>query len=391
MTSAPQAAAIQAKGADRAAMNAALVLALALPGDAVLYLLLPLYAATFGVTLPEAGVLLAANRIVRIFGYGWVAHIYGTRGARAACLAASAGAIFSTFSYAAFSGVWILLVARLVWGLSFAALNIANQALPTAVMHGAARRSGRARSIVAVGPMVGLMAGAVIAERFGPRPVFFALGCLAALAPLAALQLPSLPEPFERGRPSFSWPSSISIWSFSMGLTLDGIFVFGLSLLASRNGTGTGIGSAVVLAGAAMALRYLSEIVLSPVGGALAHRFGARRLLIGLSFGCAIGLLLIGMPDWIIWAGVLSTVVLRALLQPLPAPVVAETVGGAHRVPALANQATWRDIGAGAGPLVAGLLFNQVPTLAIYAGAACVLAGATLLFARSSTPSANDD
>ncbi len=361
-------------------------MALAVPGDAVLYLMLPLYAATFGVTLPEAGILLAANRIVRIFGYRYVAQFYGTRGARAACLAASAGAIFSTFGYWAFSGVWGLLVARLVWGLSFAALNIANQALPTAVMDGAARRSGRARSIVAVGPMVGLMAGAVIAEQFGPRPVFLVLGCLAALAPIFALQLPSLPEPFMRGRPRFSRPSSMSIWSFSMGLTLDGIFVFGLSLLASRAGSG----SAVVLAGAAMALRYLSEIVLSPVGGALAQRLGARRLLIGLSFGCATGLFLVGVPDWIVWAGVLWTVVLRALLQPLPAPVVAETVGSAHRVPALANQATWRDIGAGAGPLVAGLLFNQVPPFAIYAGAACILAVATMLFARSSTQPASD-
>ena len=47
----------------------ALTLTLALPGDTVLYLLLPLQAAAFAVTLPEAGFLLAANRIVRVFGY----------------------------------------------------------------------------------------------------------------------------------------------------------------------------------------------------------------------------------------------------------------------------------------------------------------------------------
>lgn len=45
-------------------------MALALPGDAILYLLLPLYAASFGVSLVEAGLLLAANRLVRIAGYG---------------------------------------------------------------------------------------------------------------------------------------------------------------------------------------------------------------------------------------------------------------------------------------------------------------------------------
>jgi hypothetical protein len=45
--------------ADRASRNAALTLSLALPGDTVLYLLLPLHAATFGSSLPEAGLLLA--------------------------------------------------------------------------------------------------------------------------------------------------------------------------------------------------------------------------------------------------------------------------------------------------------------------------------------------
>src|SRR3954463_8598148 len=75
--------------ADRASRDAALTLGLGLPGDPVLYLLLPLYAAEFGVSLPEAGVLLAANRLVRIAGYGWVARGYERFGPRAACIASA--------------------------------------------------------------------------------------------------------------------------------------------------------------------------------------------------------------------------------------------------------------------------------------------------------------
>src|ERR1044071_7808148 len=85
--------------ADLASSNAALTLGLGLPGDTVLYLLLPLYGAEFGVSLPEAGVLLAANRLVRIAGYGWVARGYERFGPRTACLAAAAGAIGSTLGY----------------------------------------------------------------------------------------------------------------------------------------------------------------------------------------------------------------------------------------------------------------------------------------------------
>jgi hypothetical protein len=53
------------------------------------------------------------------------------------------------------SGVWLLLGARLIWRLAFAAMNIANQALPTSHLRDALQRMGRTRSIVAVGAWPG--------------------------------------------------------------------------------------------------------------------------------------------------------------------------------------------------------------------------------------------
>ncbi len=58
--------------ADRHSRFAALALGMALPTDVLLYLLLPMYASDFGLNLAEVGVLLAANRLVRIVGYGAV-------------------------------------------------------------------------------------------------------------------------------------------------------------------------------------------------------------------------------------------------------------------------------------------------------------------------------
>jgi hypothetical protein len=315
---------MNAEDADSASCNAALTLTLALPGDTVLYLPLPLHAATFAVTLPEAGLLLAANRIVRVFGYHWVAKFYIIRGPRAGCLSATAGAILSTFAYAACSGVWPLLVARLMWGLAFAAMNIANQARPTSHMNDALRRMGRARSIVAVGPMAGLLPGGIAADLWGPRVVFLALGCIALAAPYFAMQLPTTPEPVVQQlqqRPPLTGFDTFSIWSFCMGFALDGLFVFGLSLHAVA-----GLGSSgVIAASVTMAVRFISEIFLSPSGSALARRYGARRMMIGLSLGAAAALALLGTPEPMLWVGVLATVILRALLQPLPAPVISRS------------------------------------------------------------------
>ena len=369
---------MNAEDADRATFNSAMTLGLALPGDTVLYLLLPIHAAAFGVTLPEVGLLLAANRLVRIIGYNWVASFYARKGPRAACVLAVVGAALAAVTYAGASGVWLLLVARLIWGLSFAAMNIATHALPTSETSGAARRSGWSRSIIAAGPAVGLVVGAVISELYGPRVVFALLAAVALCALPFAWRLPSTPENLVSSGPRFARPGAISIWSFSMGLALDGLFIFGLAVLAKANLPE----GAAIAAGLAMALRYVCEILLSPVGGSLSHRFGARRLLILLSLAAAGGLLLLGFGGVSLWLGAIAVITLRALLQPLPAPVVAEAFPGPARVPALARQATWRDIGAGAGPLVAGFLFPVLPALVIYAGAAGMLAGSALLVGR---------
>lgn len=364
--------------ADTATRNAAIALALVIPGDTLLYLLLPLYAPQFGVTLPEVGILLAANRLVRIVLYPMVARAYAAVGPRAACLVATFAGIAATLCYATCSGLWLLLAGRLIWGVSFATLNLSNQALSTAVADGSARRSGRARSIIASGSMFGLVIGAILAEIGDPRLVFWVATAASLLAPLFALAVPPMREAarVKSGGAAFGAPSPMSIWAFCFGFTLDGIFVFGLSLIA-KSSVSSG---AVLAAGGVLALRYLSEMLLSPVSGSLAERFGAMRVMVVLSLTLAGLLLVLGLGGGaiLIWLAVVASVLVRAVVQPLPPPVLAELYPGPERVPAMARQATWRDIGAGTGPLAAGALFPIAPPLAIWAGAALMLAGASL-------------
>jgi MFS family permease len=364
--------------ADENSRHASLTLAFAQPGDTLLYLLLPLHHDTFGVTLAEAGLLLAANRLVRIAGYGWVARFYAERGPRTACLLAAVGSLISTAGYGLLSGLWALLIARLVWGLSFAAMNIATQALATAELEGSARRSGRMRSIVAAGPFLGLVVGAVVDQLAGPRAAFLVLATAAIVAFAFAVKLPREGEgrPERLGSPRFRMPSRLDTWSFIQGITLDGLFVIGMSVLAAAALPSY----AVLAAGAALALRYIAEIALGPVGGGLAQRFGPRRILTFLSVSSAVGLAVIGFG--VLWIGALLVVCLRGLIQPIPGPVIALENPGRERVPALAALATWRDLGAGTGPILAGVLLPLVPHPALYGGAALLLAVSATAVAR---------
>jgi DHA1 family inner membrane transport protein len=357
--------------------HAAIALGLSLPADTVLYLLLPMYAAQFGVSLAEAGMLLAANRLVRIAGYGWVARFYARYGDRPTCTLAVVAAAFCGLGYATLSGFWALLPLRLMWGLCFAALNLSTQALATAIPFGAARRSGRSRAFIAMGPVLALPLGAALAYWAGPRPIFFVLAVISLLAVGVTRRLPAAPHPVGKPTRRFKWPNSLDAWSFMEGLTLDGLFIIGLSYL----GKDLLPGGAVIVAGVLLALRYLAEILLSPVGGHLAERFGAERLLVMLSLFTAVALMGFG-AGWL-WSCAAVIVVLRALQLPLLAPIVARRTPGPERVRALAARSVWRDIGAGTGPMLAGLLLPVIAPSWIYGVSALLLALAALACGRN--------
>ncbi|MCA1325538.1 MFS transporter [Herbaspirillum sp. alder98] len=355
--------------------HAAMSLSAALPADIVLYLLLPMYAANFHVSLAEVGILLAANRLVRIAGYRWVARFYAERGDRPTCMLAVAAAVVCALGYVVADGFWVLLPLRLLWGMAFAGLNLSTQSMSTANPMGAARRSGRSRAVIAIGPMLWLPTAALLAAQFGPRVVFLLVAGTALLGLLAARRLPSHPYPKPPAR-RWKMPNALDWWSFLEGLTLDGLFIIGLSYMSKQSFSE----HAELIAGTLMAMRYAGEIVLAPVGGWLAERFGAVRVLVVLSLTTCLALVGFGAGALWLFAGFI--VVLRSLQLPLLAPIVAARTPPEERVHALAGRAIWRDIGAGAGPIMAGLLLPVMSSLWIYSMAAGALALAAVACAR---------
>ncbi|OPK04138.1 MFS transporter [Pseudomonas veronii] len=337
--------------ADITSRRAALTLALCLPSDVLLYLLLPMESQAFGITLAQAGVLLAANRLVRIFGYRHVLNFYARHGDRLTCMIAAGAATLCALGNSMLSGFAALLGLRLVWGLCFAALNLSTQVLATAEPTGAARRAGRSRALIALGPMLALPLGGWLTLWAGPRPIFLILAGCCLLGLWMARGLPTVGHDLHSspGR-RFKWPDSVALWSFIEGVALDGLFIFGLSIQAQKLLGG----DAVLIAGALMALRYVSEMLLSPLGGRAAQRFGATSMLLLFSFLSALALAAFG-SYWVI-VGAAAVLVLRALQLPLVTTLVAERNPGSMRVSALASNAYGGDIGAGLGPLLAGLL-----------------------------------
>ncbi|MDP9195611.1 MAG: MFS transporter [Pseudomonadota bacterium] len=349
-------------------------------GDVLLYVALPLYATVFGVTLVWVGILLAANRLVRIVGYSFIARLGHRVGLRYLSLASGVAAAVSTLAYGYGSGEYVLLIARLVWGMSFAALNLSVLAYATKASKKLGMRVGLGRMLAGIGPTLSLSFGAWLITQIGPRDVFILWGFLTwATIPLAWF-LPDLENAEEQPRKIFlPRPDHIDLWGFVMGLVVDGIFVLTLMIILKDN---LSLESAVLSGGLILALRRAVEMILGLFGGNIGDRFGAAPTAFLFTVTTGIGLAMIAW-GWLI-PGAIIVVLSRGLSIPLGPVLVAQRYPNQKFVK-LAAYSTWTDVGAAVGPLVAGLLVQSVSTNILYAVLAASILATLILIILSKT------
>lgn len=353
------------------AVGPGVVWGLAVAGHELIQVVLPVHAAAFGVSLAWVGVLLSANKFIRVVGYGAVVALGRRIGPRALMLLAAVLGSVSTAAYAVVDGGPALLVVRLAWGLGFGALNLSVLMYAISVVERAGTSVGLNRAIGASTPAVALALGSAAVLWLGPRDVFLAIGLIAALAIPVALTLPRLGLAEEPpGRRRLSRPTDIDLFFFVLGFTFDGLFIMTVALLFADR---VSLEMAVVTGGLLLAARYVATIVVAPISGWLADRFGGARLQI--LFGALVVVGFAVIAGGYILAGSLLTVCARAALATLGNVVVAQRYGGGSMV-ALSRLATWTDFGGAVGPLAVGFLIPVLGLPPLYAAAAAILLAA---------------
>jgi len=326
-------------------------LSLASLGDVLLYVVLPVHAATFGVGLAWVGILLAANRLTRMFLYGGVAAFGEAVGPRRLAILAAATAAISTLMYGFVTGGPGLLVARILWGLAFAALNLAALAYAVADRARAGRRVGVSRAIHQLGPAFALSVGAWLAGVLGPREVFIALGLISILAIPVALRLPV--EGGQAERRKTEWlpkPHRIDLFFFVVGFAVDGVFAMTIALVLAQTASAE---TAVLGAGLLLAVRRFGEMAFAPLGGILGDRYGAAPVLLVAALLTAAGFLLL-FDGWV-YTGSLLVIAARAAIAAVGPALIAIRSHQSETLYRLAVMQTWRDFGAAIGPLATGL------------------------------------
>ncbi len=389
--------------------------ALSLLGDSMLYAVLPAYYPTWGLPLFGVGIILSANRFIRLLSNPVAGRWFQRVGPIPPFLTGAVGAALTTAAYALVHGLVPFLFSRLAWGCCWSLIRLGGYTaaleFSTAATRG--RLMGIFSGVSRLGSLAGTLLGGVLADLVGPRPTLglFALatagGGLLAWAELRGVgwggwkgapggqQAPAAEGGILWGR---SYP--VYLAGFASGFLGPGLVTSTLGLvLRETTGDATGIAS---LTGALLATRWAIDLGFSPTAGYLSDRLGRLRIALTAlaTFGVALALLgFVRVLPLVLAAAVLAylsdialAVVLDALAGDL-APVRA-------RAWAMSVFATFKDLGSASGPLLGYALIGWLGLAGGYilgiglAGAAALglaLKAATLAAAETSPGTSTDD
>jgi MFS family permease len=312
-------------------------------GDTVIYVVLPLYALSFGFDAVTVGVLLSVNRVVRILGYGWVAPLARTFGTNVLTATACAAAAVSTLAYGLLSGFVLLFIARMVWGAAWGIINLTMTAYAYGDGKRAGMRIGVARAVSNVASLAALLAVGPLCIAMGPFQMFVLYGVLGLAAVPLAFLLPALRAAPSDPQAARRWTlTPLNTLFFVLSFGADGVLGATVSVLLAEF---MPVSSAIIGAALLLAFQRLVVIVLALFSGPVTDRLGAQRLLLPCSLAVAAGFATIASGH--VYSGTIIVIFSRALLGTV-GPVLAAQKS-TDRIAALASFATWTDVGLAAG------------------------------------------
>jgi len=357
--------------------------AVALLGDATLYTVLPHpdISAQLGITLSMVGLLLGANRAVRLILNGPVGVLYDRLPRRGLLISALAlGAVSSVF-YAIGYGFWLLLIGRIFWGLAWSILWIGGSTvvLDVSTEENRGQHSGIYQMWFVIGVATSSFSGALLTDMFGFRiSQWISVAVIAATALAWFFFLPETRANEAAGEISVSEikkPPKLDLpWNViattSMAIFATRFLAWGVLAatsilwLSDLFGEGLLISALFIpiatLTGLYSALSNLTSIVTTPLAGSISDKLGRRWPVIGLA--TIIG----GLGLWLMSGDIRSLALVGAFLVPIAGsstetliPAIAgDCVPKNMRSRALGLINTAGDLGATIGPFAALTALN---------------------------------
>lgn len=384
----------------------ALLTAACLVGDSMLYIVLPTHWQEAGLSsLWEVGVLLSANRLIRLPLNPIVGWLYQHIHSRSGVLFAAILAIITTASYGLLQGFWLLLAMRCIWGTAWTFLRLGAYftILDYADGNNRGRFIGTYNGLFRLGSLVGMLVGGLLADTWGLRTAALVFAAVTACSiPFIFLYVPK--KNISKQQTTASSPPTTQVlkqvpvlWALLTGLIIAMIYQGMLNstlshLIKSLHSEMVEIGSVVIgaasLAGIMQAVRWGWEPWLAPWFGKRSDtNCGRKPLLTSTLLVAAIifAFLPLGLPIQI-WLFLLLVLQVTATVLTTLSDAVASDEAAVASKSVMTAYSLATDLGAALGPLVAYLINEALGVQYSYWLASLLLGLLTLRWLSTTHP-----
>jgi MFS family permease len=385
--------------------------ALSLLGDQMLYAVLPAVHEAVGVPVTAVGLLLSANRLIRLLTNSLAGYVIERFGRHWPFVLALLLGGVTTVTYGVVYGVWAFLVARLLWGTAWSFIRIEGMstALDTASEETRGRYMGFFQAISRNGSAIALLAGGIFADTIGFRITFILFGaCTCSAALLAHVEMRrqranSTPPTIIRSTTSSPPPTPVpttlraldTLTRWRMGVASCGTFsAFLVSSLVSatlgymlrmRFGAMPVLGAVPVgiasLTGVLLSTRGFLDLGFAPVAGYLADRWGQHRMIAYAMFVNILMVIALALPLslWCVIGILLAVSIAGVTLNVTFNTVAGDMAPPGKRSMFLSLFVTCQDLGSATGPLLGYWIGPAFGVNWLYLSGALILLFASLL------------
>ncbi|MFC4619358.1 MFS transporter [Camelliibacillus cellulosilyticus] len=357
----------------------ALVTALGLAGDSMLYIALPIYWREAGLTaIWQVGVLLSINRFIRLPINPFVGWLYRKVSLRTGLFLAAILGMITTAGYGMAKGFFLWLLLRCLWGLAWSLFRIGGlqAVVQYAGTHNRGQMMGTYNGLHRLGSLFGMLIGGIFVPIIGLKSVSLIFGAISLLGlPLLFQSLaPRSALGNDANRPSgataMAWRLYIKngwfmiVSGFFINMLFTGVLTSTLSVAVEIQNIKTlslfGLAiSITALSGLLQAARWTWEPFLARgIGSWSDGPRGRGPILIGSLIVAAIsfGFVSMTLPIYAWMAVVLIVMLSATALTTLTDSLAADAAKAINSVSFLAIYTIAQDLGAALGPAI-GYIF----------------------------------
>lgn len=374
--------------------------AVSLLGDTSIYTVLPTHTAEAGIVVASLGIMLSANRWIRLFSNspaGWLSDKWPRRWVFVPSL--FLGAI-STALYTTGGGYWPLLIGRLLWGIAWSGIWVSGNAIvmDVATPQNRGRLVGIYNVAFFVGAGSGSFLGGLLTDLVGYEWTFWIEAVITAVGAVVALLVLPETKQLTANRQQATGNEQQANRDTQQATRNIGQLVSANALMTINRIVGAGLllptlglylaglyGESVLLNGRSLGTTTLTGLGLSlstylgtafvPLAGSLSDRIGNRWRVVAMGLVPGIvgfSLLSLGLP-WAILLGLIGFSMASGSNQGLATAVVGDAAGD-KQGRWLGILFTMGDLGSAIGPIVIFALIETVSIGLLYRGAAVLLA-----------------